>query len=81
MRCTALVTISIPASVTTIEHYLFNGCGALTSITFLGEVAPISVGEAWVSLTNVSLVGHASATSDFPATGMSFYGLVMGSTT
>jgi len=37
--CTALTSITIPDSVTSIGYYAFSGCASLTSVTFQGTIA------------------------------------------
>jgi len=76
--CTSLTTVTIGNSVTTIGDFAFADCSALASITFLGLVAPTTVGSNWIGNTPVEIRGHASAASNFPAPGNSFYGLTMG---
>ena len=45
-KCTALTSITIPNSVTTIGTYAFNGCTKLTSITINKASGSIS-GSPW----------------------------------
>ena len=42
----SVTSVTIPASVDTIEKNAFFGCSDLESIIFLGEVPPKSIGEA-----------------------------------
>jgi hypothetical protein len=76
--CTALASMTIGTSVTTIKGYAFSYCTNLTSITFLGLVAPTSVGVGWITNTPVEIRGHAYATSNFPTPGDVWHGLTMG---
>jgi hypothetical protein len=76
--CSSLSSIAIPQNVTTIGYRAFEYCTSLTSITFLGLVAPTSVGSYWVDSTNSGLRGHAFATSNFPSPGGIWNGLTMG---
>jgi hypothetical protein len=71
--------MTIPSSVTTIGDYAFAYCTSLTSISFLGIVAPTSVGANWLSGV-YKVFGHAFAASNFPAPppGATFHGLPMG---
>jgi len=76
--CTSLTSVNIPSSVTTIGGCVFWSCYALTSITFLGLVAPTTVGGDWLHGTPVEIRGHAYADSNFPPPGSVWYGLTMG---
>ncbi len=76
--CTSLTSVTIGSGVTTIVGETFFGCISLISITFLGLVAPTSVGANWIWNTNVGILGHAYAASNFPIPGNAFYGLTMG---
>lgn len=76
--CTNLTSVVIGNSVTTIGDQVFWDCWALESITFLGLIAPTSVGADWILNTPVSIRGHAYAASNFPAPGANFNGLTMG---
>ncbi|MCX6671916.1 MAG: leucine-rich repeat protein, partial [Euryarchaeota archaeon] len=77
-RYCALTTVTIGSSVTTIGMYAFNWCSSLTSIRFLGLVAPTTIGEYWISGTPAEIRGHAYTASDFPAPGGIWNGLTMG---
>jgi len=77
--CTALSSVAIGKSVTYIGFAAFWGCTSLTSISFLGLVAPTTVGLNWIKNTDAGIRGHAYAASNFPAPGDVFYGLIMGS--
>ncbi|MCX6651306.1 MAG: leucine-rich repeat protein [Methanomassiliicoccales archaeon] len=76
--CSSMTSITIPSSVNVIGGYLFQFCSALTSIIFTGLVAPTSVDEHWVFGTLAGIRGHAYTTSNFPAPGNDFHGLMMG---
>jgi hypothetical protein len=76
--CTSLKTLTIGSSVTTIGDYAFYKCSSLTSITFLGLVAPTTVGIGLIENTPAEIRGHAYSNSNFPATGGDFHGLTMG---
>jgi hypothetical protein len=76
--CSALTSVDIPGSVQIIGYATFKDCTSLTSIRFLGMAAPSTVGDFWVYGTSVAIRGHAYATSDFPAPGNFFHGLMMG---
>ena len=76
--CSNLTTVTIGSGVSEIGSWAFDNCSSLTSITFLGLVAPISVGENWILNTHVDIRGHASSNSNFPAPGEKFNGLTMG---
>ena len=79
--CSSLSSITIPGGVTTIGTDAFASCTSLTSMTFLGLVAPTSVAGGWITGTPSGLLGHADASSNFPAPGSSFNGLTMGAVT
>jgi len=70
--------VTIPNSVTSVGDRAFLNCTSLTSITFLGLVAPTTVGANWILSTPVGIRGHAYAASNFPAPGSVFNGLTMG---
>ncbi|HTY47376.1 MAG TPA: leucine-rich repeat protein, partial [Methanomassiliicoccales archaeon] len=74
----SLRSVTIPGSVTSIGDSAFRYCSSLRSITFLGAIAPTSVGYGWILETPDGILGHAYADSDFPAPGGIFYGLTMG---
>lgn len=76
--CSSLSSITIPSGVTTIGIDAFASCTSLTSMTFLGMVAPTSVASGWITGTPSGLLGHADASSNFPAPGGDFNGLTMG---
>ncbi|HEY3419204.1 MAG TPA: fibronectin type III domain-containing protein [Methanomassiliicoccales archaeon] len=78
--CKALMTVTMGSGVTSVGSSMFYGCDLLTSITFLGLVAPTSVGSYWLPLNSYIIRGHAYATSNFPAPGNTYYGLMMEST-
>jgi len=75
--CYSLGSIVIPDSVTTIGAGAFAAC-PLSSITFLGLVAPTSVGANWILDVPASVRGHAYAASNFPVPGDAWNGLTMG---
>jgi len=77
-ECSALTSAIIGSNVTTIGYRIFCLCNSLTSITFLGLVAPTTVGLFWILGTPVEIRGHAYAVSNFPPLGGNFYGLTMG---
>ncbi|MFA5313966.1 MAG: fibronectin type III domain-containing protein [Methanomassiliicoccales archaeon] len=76
--CPSITSMTIPGNVTSIGYGAFISCSSLTSITFSGLVAPTAVGTEWITGTGTGLLGHAYASSDFPAPGSSFYELTMG---
>jgi fibronectin type 3 domain-containing protein len=76
--CTSLTTVTIPSNVTSIGYSAFHECTNLTSMTFLGLVAPTTVGPDWILTTPVSLRGHAYAASNFPSPGQVWNELTMG---
>ncbi len=77
-HCDLLASVTVGSGVSNIGYGAFYGCPVLSSISFVGIVAPSSVGSDWVAYTSASILGHAYATSDFPPPGGSFHGLVMG---
>ena len=76
--CKLLNHIVIPASVREIQMNAFADCQTLENITFLGSSAQIEIGTDWLLHTPSDLRGHAPAGSEFPATGATYYGLLMG---
>ena len=73
-----LTTVIMGSGVTTIGNFAFLSCTSLSSITFLGLVAPTNVGMNWILSTPGELRGHAYPASNFPVPGASWNGLVMG---
>ncbi len=73
-----VTSVTIPSGLTSIGRNAFSNCASLTSITFLGFVAPTTVGPNWISGTPGGIRGHAYAISNFPAPGGVFHGLTMG---
>jgi lysophospholipase L1-like esterase len=76
--CANLTAMTFGSGVTTIGDHMFDSCTALTSITFLGLTTPTSVGPQWVTNNDTELRGHAYRSSNFPAPGCPFKGLMMG---
>ncbi len=76
--CKNLEAIEIPATTNQIQTYAFGDCYSLRNITFLGSSAQIEVGVDWILHTPSDLRGHAPAGSEFPETGTTYYGLLMG---
>ncbi len=61
LRCTALASVTLHASTTTIGTATFQGCTALTSITVPSSVAVIGAGAlAGTALTSITLTGPAT---------------------
>ena len=77
-HCSSLTSVTIPNSVTHIGGLAFYSCTSLTSISFLGLVAPTTVGGSWIENIDGGIRGHAYAASNFPAPGGVFHGLTMG---
>ncbi|MBN1861308.1 MAG: leucine-rich repeat protein [Candidatus Thermoplasmatota archaeon] len=79
--CSPLKTVTIGSNVKIIGTYAFASCSALTSISFLGLVAPTSVGLNWIKGAPEEIRGHAYAASNFPTpeqVELNFHGLKMG---
>ncbi|MGD0818111.1 MAG: fibronectin type III domain-containing protein [Methanomassiliicoccales archaeon] len=76
--CTVMNAVTILSGLTSIGASAFQQCGSLTSITFLGLVAPTSVGANWIATTPAGIRGHAYVASNFPAPGLAWNGLTMG---
>jgi hypothetical protein len=74
----SLATVTIGSGVTVMDSP-FRECSSLTSISFLGLVAPeIRNDNMWIYGTPNTIRGHAYAASNFPAPGEEFHGLTMG---
>jgi titin len=76
--CYPMSAVTVPSGVTSIGSMAFASCMSLTSIKFLGLVAPTSVGASWMLNTAAGIRGHAYAASNFPAPGGVWNGLTMG---
>jgi hypothetical protein len=76
--CTSLFSVIIGSNVTDISASAFGFCFSLTSITFLGLIAPTTVGSNWILSTPVEIKGHAYVASNFPVPGGVWNGLTMG---
>lgn len=76
--CANLTSVTIGSNVTSIGTFAFDRCANLISLSFLGMVAPTTVGASWIRDTPTDIRGHAYAASDLPPTGSSFNGLMMG---
>ena len=76
--CGSLTTVTLGRGVVSIGNGVFFDCTSLTSITFLGLVAPTTVGTDWIADTSPEIKGHAYADSNFPKPGNDFHGLIMG---
>ncbi len=74
----SIVSMVIGSGVTTIGLGAFEYCSSLTSITFLGLLAPTSVEWDWILFAPEAIRGHAYPESNFPAPGELFHGLLMG---
>jgi len=70
--------VTIGSGVDSIGGEAFGLCTSLGSISFMGSVAPASVGPGWIDYTLETIEGHAYATSNFPVPGEVWNGLVMG---
>ena len=73
-----IASIILPSTLTTISSMAFSYDVSLTSITFLGLVAPTNVVSNWIHSSPAGIRGHAYAPSTFPAPGAAFNGLTMG---
>ncbi len=79
--CQSLTSVTIGSGVTTIGDYALEQCTSLSSISFLGLVAPTTVGDNWINgTTHPGIRGHAYTASNFPAPGGVWNGLTMGAT-
>jgi hypothetical protein len=77
--CQMLASVTIGRNVVSIGDGSFEDCTSLRSISFLGMVAPTTVGINWIGGAPADVLGHASSRSDFPPSGGLFHGLLMGS--
>lgn len=77
-HCSALTSITIPSKVTDMGDYMFQQCLGLTAVNFAGKVAPVNTTDEWFNGPTATR-GHAYPDSNFPATGLKFHGLTMGS--
>jgi hypothetical protein len=73
-----LTSVTLGSGLKSIGDLAFSGCIDLTSISFLGSVAPTHVGQKWINNTSAEIRGHAFAASDFPSPGEVWHGLTMG---
>ena len=73
-----LTAMTIPNSVISIGFGVFWNCANLTSISFLGLVAPTTIGLQWIKNTDAGIRGHAYSASNFPAPGNVWNGLTIG---
>jgi predicted phage tail protein len=78
-NCSHLSSVTFLGNVSYLYSQSFANCSSLGSISFFGTVAPTYVSGDWTNGGHAGLVGHALATSNFPAPGNVFYGLMMGS--
>ena len=78
-NCSHLSSVTFLGNVSYLYSQSFANCSSLGSISFYGTVAPAYVSYDWTSGGHDGLAGHALATSNFPAPGSVFYGLLMGS--
>jgi len=78
-NCTYLSSVTFLGNVSYLSSLSFANCSALSSISFYGTVAPLYVSPDWSSGGHAGLVGHALASSNFPAPGSWWEGLMMGS--
>ena len=76
--CPKLTSVTIGNNVTTIGGAAFEFCSVLTNMIFYGLTSPTNVGDGWIYSTH-NLFGHAYAASNFPAPGLVWAGLTMGS--
>ncbi len=65
-----LISIEIPASVTTIEQYAFNNCANLSNVTIKGEITEVSkYAFANTALTSIKLPLSVTAIRDYAFAG------------
>jgi len=76
--CVALTSVTIGKEVISIGLNAFAYSTSLISISFHELTSP-SAGSDWILGTHASIEGHALRSSNFPAPGGSFNGLLMGS--
>ena len=63
--CANLMTISIPNSVVSIEHWAFRGCNSLTNITLPDSVTSLGVG-AFINCANLTRISLGSNVTSIP---------------
>jgi|GEM_PF-425485 len=76
--CQSLTSVTMGSSVTSIGTEAFYYCTSLNSIYFHGLTKPTYVGASWIGVTPSTIRGYAYYSSNFPAPGVRFAGLMMG---
>ena len=74
----SLTTLRFGRSFSEVGEQAFAYCTSISSMTFLGIIAPRTVGSHWILGTSMGLRGHALSASDFPSPGKAFNDLTMG---
>jgi hypothetical protein len=71
--CSALTSVTIPNSVTSIEHNAFSGCTSLTSVTIPNSVTSIEYNafSGCSSLTSVTIPNSVTSIGDWAFGGCS----------
>jgi hypothetical protein len=76
--CTAITSLSVPASLTSIGSEAFSGCSLLVSLTFLGDSVPTLGTTAFTNLPATGTVHYPEGAQGYTAAGFQAAGLPSG---